>query len=411
MKNRLNEKLQKNPITRNAAPKLASLLFAVLLWIYVMDVENPEMLKVIKNVDITVIGTERLESENLVLLDSSLPSIDVTVKGRRTDVNNVDRSDIRLTVDISTLNQGTHSVMIDRSVNFDSVIVTSLSRRSVDVVLDKLAEELKPVEITFKGEAKPGFVTEAAVPDPPMVLVRGPETQVKKVLRLQGEVNSTSITAMTEAQIPIHPVDSAGKTVEGVSGAVKSVKASLSLFQVKTLAVNATLAGKVPEGFELVDVQLNPGTVTLKGAEELLKDFTFLKTKPINLSTIAQTDSVNVELDLPEGITALDLNGPLKALVRIEPVKTRELTYTEEEVQFINAAAGTGGRMIGPLKIRIRGTETLVDALRKEDIKLRIDLANQAPSRVNANIVYEADAKFSALQMEPGRVEVDIVTQ
>ncbi len=409
--NRLSERLQKNPVTRNAAPKLASLLFAVLLWVYVMDVENPEMLKVIKNVDITVIGVERLEAQNLVLLDSSLPEIDVTVKGRRTDVNNIERSDIRLTIDISTLEQGEHTVPIDRSVNFENIAVTALSKRSVDVTLDKLSEELKPVAISFKGEAKAGFLTEAAVPDPPMILVRGPESLVKKVTRLQGEVDSASITAMTEAQIPIHPVNSAGKAVEGVTATVKSVKATLSLFQVKNLAVNPTLTGKVMDGFELVDVQVNPSTISLKGTEELLKEFTFLKTKPINLNTITQTDTVNVELDLPAGIVAPDLKGPLKALVRIEAVKTRELTYNPEEVQFINVAAGTAGKLPGPLKIRIKGIESLVDAVKKDDIKLRVDLANQAPSRVNANMIYDVGAIYSSLQIDPGRVEVDIVSQ
>lgn len=408
---RLSDRLQKNPITRNTAPKLASLLFAVLLWIYVMDVENPEMLKVIKNVDVTVIGVERLEAENLVLLDGIFPGIDVTVKGRRTEVNNIERSDIKLTADVSTLKQGEHAVLIDRSINFDTVTITSLSKRSLDVTLDKLSEELKPVQIAFKGESKPGYLTEAAAPDPPMILVKGPETLVKQVVRMQGEVDAASITAMTEAQIPIRPINSAGKVVEGVTAATKSVKATLSLFQVKTLAVNPSLTGKVPDGFELVDVQLNPETVALKGTESLLKDFTYLKTKPLNLNTITQTDTVNLELDLPNGITAPDLKGPLKALVRIEAIKTRELTYTPEEVQFINTAAGTAGKMLGPLKIRIQGIESLVDAIRKDEIKLRVDLANQAPSRVNANIIYDAGAKYSSLQMEPGRVEVDIEMQ
>lgn len=409
MKNRLNERLQKNPITRNSAPKLASLVFAILLWIYVLDVENPEMLKVVKNVDVAVIGVESIEADGLVLLEGDLPEIDVTVKGRRTDVNNVDRSDIHLMIDVTGLDKGKHDVEIGRSMNLDNISVTALSKRSLEITLDKLAEELKPVEIAFKGTAKPGFMAEAAVPEPPMILVKGPATLVKKVVRLQGEVDSASITAMTEAQIPIQPVDSAGKTVSGVSAAVKSVKANLSLFQVKNLTVNPTLTGKVPDGFELVDVQINPATVSLKGAEAAIKDFTFLKTKPINLNAILQTDTVNIELDLPQGITAPDLTAPLKALIRIEAVKIRELTYNSDEIQFVNEAAGTSGKLLGPLKIKIKGAETFVDALKKEDVKIKVDLAGQAASRVNANVIYDLPAKYSGLQIDPGRVEVDII--
>lgn len=409
MKNRLSEKLQKNPITRNSTPKLASLLFAILLWIYVMDVENPEMFKVIKNVDVAVIGAESLEASGLILLDGSIPGIDVTVKGRRTDVNNVDKSDIRLMIDVSGLKQGEQTVDVGRAMSLDNISITALSKRSLKVTLDKLSEELKPVEIAFKGESRPGFMAEAAIPDPPMILVRGPSTLVSRVVRLQGEVDSTSITAMTQAEIPIRAVDSAGKTVEGVALASKSVKANLSLFQLKALAVNPTLTGKVPDGFELVDVQLNPGTVSLKGPEEVLKDFTFLKTKAINLNTLIQTDTVNVELDLPEGITAPDLSGPLKALVRIEAVKSRELTYNADEVKFINAAPGTYGKMLGPLKIRIKGIESMIDALKKDDVTIKVDLAGQTPSRINANVIYDLPAKYSGLQIEPSRVEVDIV--
>lgn len=96
-------------------------------------------------------------------------------------------------------------------------------------------------------------------------------------------------------------------------------------------------------------------------------------------------------------------------LVRIEPIKTRELTFEPAEIQFANAAPGTAGRLLGPLKIQIRGTETLVDAIQKSDISLRVDLANQAHGRVNANIIYNLDMKYGTLQIEPGRVEVDIV--
>lgn len=411
MMNRLSDRLKKSPIARNGAPKLVSLLFAVLLWIYVMDVENPEMLKVVKNVDISITGTEMLESDNLVLLSSTFPGIDVTIKGRRSEVNSIDRSDIRLTANVSGLGQGEHSVVIERSVNFDTVTVMALSRRTVDVTLDKLSEQLKPVDITFKGPAKPGFLTEAAVPDPPMILVTGPDTLVKQIVSLRGEVDSASITAMTEAQIPIRPVDSAGKTVEGVTTAAKSVKATLSLFQVKSLTVNPALLGKVMDGFQLIDVKISPATVSLKGPEALLNDFTILKTKPINLTGMSESDTVNVELDLPVGIVATELSVPLKAVIRIEAVKVRELTYNPDEISFINSASGTSGRMLGPFKIRIRGIESLVDALRKDDIKIRVDLAGQPPGRVNANILYDVGVKYSDVQIDPSQVEVDIEVQ
>lgn len=408
---RLNEWLKKSPIARNTAPKLASLLFAVLLWVYVMDVENPEMLKVIKNVDVHVIGVERLEENNLVLLENTFPTVDVTVRGRRSEVNSIERSDIRLNANVGTLVQGKHSVLIERASSLNAVTVTALSRRSIDVTLDKLSEVLKPVEIAFKGETKPGFLTEAAVPDPPMILVKGPESLVKQVARLQGEVESSSVTAMTEAQIPIRPVDSAGKLIEGVFPAGRSVKTTLSLFQVKSMAVNPTVTGRVPEGFEVVDLRLIPETVSVKGTEALLKDFIFLKTKPINLNAYTQTTTVNIELDLPEGIVASNLLEPLKAQIQIEAVKTRELTYGPEEIQFVNVAPGTVGQMTEAFKIQIRGIQSLVDAVRKEDIKLRVDLADQAPGQVNANILYDIGLKYSSLQIDPNRVQIQIVEQ
>lgn len=409
MKNRISEWLKHSPIARNTVLKLVSLIFAILLWVYVMDVENPEMLKLIKNVDVKVTGTEKLQTEGLVLLDTAIPSIDVTVKGRRSEVNNVDRSDIRLTMDVSTLAQGEHVVRVDRAVNLDNIVITGLSKQALTVNVDKFAEQLKPVEIAFRGEAKEGFITEAAVPDPPMVLISGPETVVNNVVKLRGDVDSTSITAMTEAQIPIRAVDAAGNSVEGVSLASKSVKANLSLFMTKPLSVNPVLVGNAAEGYELVDVQIDPATVVLKGEEEKVANFSYLKTKPIELAGMNKTETLNVELDLPEGITAMNLEAPLKVLVKIEAVKTRELSYDPEELQFINVAAGSSAKLTGPLKLKIKGTETVIDGLKKDDIKIKIDLGDQGSGTINANVIYETAVKLEGVKIEPGKVEVEIV--
>lgn len=53
---KMKEIYQRSKFSRNTAPKVLSLVFALVFWIFVMDNVNPEMTRVFDNVPVELVG-------------------------------------------------------------------------------------------------------------------------------------------------------------------------------------------------------------------------------------------------------------------------------------------------------------------------------------------------------------------
>ncbi len=123
--------LSRSRISNNTAPKLASLFFAVLLWIYVMDIENPETLRTFKDVPIQLINVEELQDSGLILINNQNYTVDVKVEGRRSDVLNVKKAEIGLTADLIGSGKGNNSVPIESNLSADNVKLAEMSKTEI----------------------------------------------------------------------------------------------------------------------------------------------------------------------------------------------------------------------------------------------------------------------------------------
>lgn len=78
-----------NMLTKDFTIKLLSLVLAFLLWLYVMGEENPEIPYEINDVPVKLINSDTLEKKGLIVLDEKNYTVNVKVRGRRSDVLNI----------------------------------------------------------------------------------------------------------------------------------------------------------------------------------------------------------------------------------------------------------------------------------------------------------------------------------
>ena len=95
-------------ITKNTTQKLFSLIFALVFWIFVMDTENPETIRVIGRVPVTLLGVEQLVAKELQIVEEGPFTIDLKVKGRRKEVIAFKAGDLKVTVDLFQAQRGSN---------------------------------------------------------------------------------------------------------------------------------------------------------------------------------------------------------------------------------------------------------------------------------------------------------------
>ena len=114
-----------------------AIIIAVSLWAYVLGDVNPTTSVTVKDVPITFVNEEALESYNKVVLDCSDTTINITVSGARTEATKVKQSDFKVTADVEALDLGSNVVRLNVK-GPDTVEITSISTNKITVNIDQL---------------------------------------------------------------------------------------------------------------------------------------------------------------------------------------------------------------------------------------------------------------------------------
>lgn len=186
-------------ITENWALKLMSLVFALMLWFFIMGERRLEV-----NYRVP------LEFQNLpreLMVANEIPSmVDVRISGPRTLLMKVSPNDISITVDMTGLRPGLTSFRrLEERLNLPSGLrVTRLSPSFVDVRLERIQQKTVPVTIALSGEPMSGFVVGSIRAIPDHVTIEGAETELKNVTDVStDEVDLAGVNSSFSLIVPL----------------------------------------------------------------------------------------------------------------------------------------------------------------------------------------------------------------
>ena len=82
-------------LKNNLSLKLAALLVAIVAWYYVMEDKNPVKTQEYRNIPVTILNQEQLSEKQLVLTEPKNPTVNITLQGKRNEMNRLLRSEER----------------------------------------------------------------------------------------------------------------------------------------------------------------------------------------------------------------------------------------------------------------------------------------------------------------------------
>lgn len=332
----IREKFKNSKFNRNTAPKLLSLLFAIMLWLVVIDLENPEIEKNIENVPVMILNEADVTQNGLIVLDRADYYVDVKVKGRRDDVLGVKSSDIRVSADLRGFKKGVNSVPLDKRIYSENVVITDLSQSEIKIVLDQIIEIPKPVAIQIEGNVPAGYTKDDISVAPQEILVRGPESIVNTVAKVYGDLNITDSEVSISKEIPVKPIDNDGNIVNGVTLGKDYVATSVAVYKLKKVPIVYKTTGEIPSDYRLVDVELLTSSVTIKGEKSVIDGIESVETTPIDVNKKTNSFTDTVDLIMPENVETPMLENDIKAKVNIEKMTSKEFRIKVREVPIYN---------------------------------------------------------------------------
>ena len=184
----------KTRLMNNIGLKILAFLAAGLLWLLVVNIDDPVTSATYQDVPVTVINQEVLaeEQQTFQIVDDT-QTVDVTVTARRKILNRIQKEDITATADMRELTLKTQIPITVTVAGYDSVEAEAYPR-NLQVKLED--EELKNFPIVPKttGTVRDGYVLGDIEAVPENVSIRGPKSVVDQIDRVEATVNVSGLS-------------------------------------------------------------------------------------------------------------------------------------------------------------------------------------------------------------------------
>ena len=128
-----------NSFRNNLLLKIMSVIFAFIIWSYVMAAENPVREITVKDVKVSYIGTEELVAKELTISkDDLIEAVDVSIMAGQNSHKNITNQTVRATVDFSEIStRGEAKLKVNVTVGIADATVRSISQEEVSVYVEK----------------------------------------------------------------------------------------------------------------------------------------------------------------------------------------------------------------------------------------------------------------------------------
>jgi len=171
----------KDFLTKNIWLKLASLILATALWIFVILSGRTEII-----MDVPVVYTGL--KPQLDMMDAP-KKVNVSIEGQGSLLKNIRRREIRAVIDLSETKSGRSFFTLTKE-NFElpkTLLLTSIDPETISVMIESELRKNIPVKPVIVGRPEKGFTIFEIKVVPENIVVEGPKSLVRKIYSVRTE--------------------------------------------------------------------------------------------------------------------------------------------------------------------------------------------------------------------------------
>ncbi|MDO7786561.1 CdaR family protein [Desulforamulus aquiferis] len=292
----------------NNSMMLLSVLLAILLWIYVTNVQNP-----VKEQEFRVNLDVRGEVPQGLTMAGMPKTVTVRVQGKNAQLTGIQAADFQAIVELGPLEEGetTRTVQITAPSGLQ---VVQVNPARVNLELESIIQKQVPVTVAIRGEPVTGYYALEPAIQPTAVLIRGPARIINEIKSLEVTANISGASQNVDQTLMV-PLP------EGVTSSPDRVKVLVPVTQAqpyKVLPVVVKTTGTLPEQYQLVRAIPQPATVQVYAPVEVLNNLENITTENIRLDGITDNVLKEARLLLPEGVIDM-IPGRVEVSIQVRP--------------------------------------------------------------------------------------------
>lgn len=395
----------KNRLKNNTKIKLISLLSALVLWLYVMTVEDPVETRTFSDIPVTITNMSVLEERGLTIYPKEELLADISIRANLSSLRPINRDNIYIYGRLDDPKEGKNVVYLQANLP-ERVNKYDIKPNVITLDLEKVVNEKRSISVDVEGEPKINI--DNIETNKKTVDVSGPRTLVNKVTSIKATLDASDKYKDFSTKLKLVPVDANGDAVKGVKLDDNFVVATVKFLQEKLVPVKLVFDDSVSNQSNLENYSINPKDITIEGKKEALDNINGINTKPITANDLKSNNSIDVALDIPKDVKIKNNISSIK--LNINKNITSEFLISKSEIEIVSKESETGkevdlSKIPENIKITVSYSDEIKD-LSQKDIQLYIDMADTSQGEGKYPIKYKSKYDFKDVQIEPKIVEI-----
>ena len=385
---------------KNTKIKIISLLSAIVLWMYVMAVVDPEDTKLYENIPITITNLNEIKDLGLVVDPDDNLVTSVYIKGKLSDLQKISANNIDVYGTVSNPIEGQNQLYLRASVN--DKVTTEFKSDTIVINLEKSLEEEKNITVNITGVYKDNV--DKVDLDKTKVVVSGPRSSVDSVKYVQATFDANKESVDTKStELELKALDSEMNEVDHVTLEFNKVTAKVSYFQQKQVKINPIFSSNESNLVQDQDFTIIPSEINIKGKSDVINNIDSINTKIINVDELGTNNKI-VDLDIPDGINA-DKDSVTIKLINKNKTKNSTFVYSGDDISLLNNEEDVSindFEIPDDIIVKIQ-YDNDSDRISKNDLKLYLDLSEGIVSGTRYAITHN-DINVKSITIEPSYI-------
>lgn len=371
----------KKRLTNNLSLKILSVILAVLLWLVVVNVSDPEKTATIANIPITVINEDAITGQEKVYEIVSGKTATVQVTGPRTIIDSLEASSFKATADLSKMSM-TNAVEVD----VELVKVSYRSKVEIDVettvriAVEDLLRETYVIQHEKMGSVAEGYVAYDTVLSDQEVVVTAPASVMAKIASVEAKVNLKNAKEDFSSKVQLNAYDNRGNIINadenGISFNIHEVNVSVTVYPVKQIPIVYEINGERYPDAVITSTNASKTHIMITGRNDIISSINELRLDTSSLVITGEQSSYEliykIQQLLPEGAYVYGDDESVTIKVETDAIITRTFTVPVSEIAIKSLGEGYSAAHegTGNVTYTLRGKKSVLDQFNTEEEQL-----------------------------------------
>ena len=376
----------KMSLTNNIGLKFLAVLIALVLWLAIVNVNDPEKTITVSNIPISVTNESAITSRDMVYNVKSEQYLNITVSGKRSIVSNLSAEDFRATASLKELSK-VNSIPVDVTTKNASlgrkITIVKQSAQTILVDVENVEEkDFTDLVVEYTGKVADGYVAGLSSMSTDEVTVKAPTSIIDKIKKVAVRCSLDGTNTNISKKCPVILYDKNDKEIKSdeIELSDKKIRVNVNVLRAKQVpisTINKDKLGKPADGYVVDDVILSSDSITVYGSEESLDSIESLDIQDdIDVSDAKGdvTQNIDVTGKLPKGLSVSG-ESTITVKVVIKKLITRTFEYDASEVSLNDLTSDLDVQLVTKkVKVTLQGEEEVISQLTKDDMAISADL-------------------------------------